>query len=322
MIDPGQAFGTGSHATTRLTLELLAELEPAGALADWGCGSGVLAIAAAKLGWSPVLACDVELESVDATRARRGGQRRDVEVSRCDVRRAARTAPTVLANLVRPLLLEVAANLQRVPERLIISGLEGDEPAEVVPAFARHGLRESTRREGGGWSAISLARNRSVAGVRLNLRRDHARRRAGRGRPARGVAHRTPVITGRSLDEATGAARVLLKAENLQRAGAFKFRGAYNAVASLAPAERARGVATVSSGNHAQALSLAARLHEVPAVILMPDDAPAGKVAATARLRRRDRAASTATAATARRCSRRWSRSAGSSRSTRTTTCA
>jgi threonine dehydratase len=96
-----------------------------------------------------------------------------------------------------------------------------------------------------------------------------------------GVAHRTPVITGRSLDEATGAARVLLKAENLQRAGAFKFRGAFNTVASLSAADRARGVATVSSGNHAQALSLAARLHEVPAVILMPDDAPAGKLAAT-----------------------------------------
>ena len=97
-----------------------------------------------------------------------------------------------------------------------------------------------------------------------------------------GVAHRTPVLTGRQLDEATGAARVLLKAENLQRAGAFKFRGAYNAVASLSRAERARGVATVSSGNHAGALALAARLHEVPAVILMPDDAPAGKLAATA----------------------------------------
>src|SRR3954468_23862663 len=97
-----------------------------------------------------------------------------------------------------------------------------------------------------------------------------------------GVAHRTPVLTGRALDEATGAERVLLKAENLQRAGAFKFRGAYNAVASLSPQERARGVATVSSGNHAGALALAARLHEVPAVILMPDDAPAGKLAATA----------------------------------------
>ena len=97
-----------------------------------------------------------------------------------------------------------------------------------------------------------------------------------------GVAHRTPVLTGRLLDEATGADRVLLKAENLQRAGAFKFRGAYNAVGSLSREQRARGVATVSSGNHAGALALAARLHEVPAVILMPGDAPAGKLAATA----------------------------------------
>jgi threonine dehydratase len=96
-----------------------------------------------------------------------------------------------------------------------------------------------------------------------------------------GVAHRTPILTARSLDEATGAERVFLKAENLQRGGAFKFRGAYNAIASLLPDERARGVATVSSGNHAQAVALAARLHEIPAVILMPDDAPEGKLAAT-----------------------------------------
>jgi threo-3-hydroxy-L-aspartate ammonia-lyase len=95
-----------------------------------------------------------------------------------------------------------------------------------------------------------------------------------------GVAHRTPVLTARSLDEAAGAT-VLLKAENLQRVGAFKFRGAYNTVASLAPEERARGVATVSSGNHAQAVALAARLLGVPAVILMPHDAPPGKRAAT-----------------------------------------
>ena len=107
---------------------------------------------------------------------------------------------------------------------------------------------------------------------------DDVRAAAGR---LEGVAHRTPVITGRTLDELTGASRVLLKAENLQRVGAFKFRGAFNAVAALAPAERARGVVTVSSGNHAQALSLAARLHEVPAVILMPEDAPPGKLAAT-----------------------------------------
>jgi threonine dehydratase len=77
-------------------------------------------------------------------------------------------------------------------------------------------------------------------------------------------------------------ARVVLKAENLQRVGAFKFRGAYNAVAVLEPGERARGVVSVSSGNHAQALALAARLHGVPALILMPEDAPASKAAATA----------------------------------------
>ena len=93
----------------------------------------------------------------------------------------------------------------------------------------------------------------------------------------RGVAHRTPVITARTLDERCGG-RVFLKAENLQRVGAFKFRGAYNAVTALAPEH---GVAAASSGNHAQALSLAAALHGLRAVILMPHDAPASKRAAT-----------------------------------------
>jgi threo-3-hydroxy-L-aspartate ammonia-lyase len=95
-----------------------------------------------------------------------------------------------------------------------------------------------------------------------------------------GVAHRTPLLTSRHLDELTGA-RVFLKAENLQRTGAFKFRGATNAVASLSDEERGRGVATVSSGNHAQALALAAKLHGARAVILMPEDSPPGKLAAT-----------------------------------------
>ena len=95
-----------------------------------------------------------------------------------------------------------------------------------------------------------------------------------------GVAHRTPVVTSRTLDERTGAT-VRLKPENLQRIGAFKFRGAYNTVASLDPAERARGVVTASSGNHAQALALSAALHDAPATILMPQDAPASKAAAT-----------------------------------------
>jgi threonine dehydratase len=95
-----------------------------------------------------------------------------------------------------------------------------------------------------------------------------------------GIAHRTPVLTSRHLDGLTGA-QVFLKAENLQRVGAFKFRGACNAIACLDADERRHGVATVSSGNHAQALALAARLEGVRATILMPADSPAGKLAAT-----------------------------------------
>lgn len=95
-----------------------------------------------------------------------------------------------------------------------------------------------------------------------------------------GVAHRTPVITSRWLDQQLGA-QVFMKAECLQRAGAFKIRGAYNALAALSPAERARGVVAWSSGNHAQAVALAAQLFGVRAVIVMPKDAPATKLAAT-----------------------------------------
>jgi threonine dehydratase len=104
--------------------------------------------------------------------------------------------------------------------------------------------------------------------------------RAAAGR-LRGVAHRTPVLTSRTVDELAGAT-VLAKAECFQRGGAFKFRGAYNAIASLDPATRARGVLTYSSGNHAQAIALAARLHGIPATIVMPTDAPRAKADATA----------------------------------------
>lgn len=95
-----------------------------------------------------------------------------------------------------------------------------------------------------------------------------------------GVAHRTPVLSSRTLDERTGA-RVWCKAECFQRTGTFKFRGAYNAIASLDEAARARGVLAFSSGNHAQAVALAAALLGTSAVILMPGDAPEAKLAAT-----------------------------------------
>ena len=95
-----------------------------------------------------------------------------------------------------------------------------------------------------------------------------------------GVAHRTPILTSRTLDERTGAT-AFLKAECLQRGGAFKFRGAYNMISSLDPRQRARGVVAYSSGNHAQAVSLAARLLGTSATILMPADTPAAKLDAT-----------------------------------------
>ncbi|HEX2348311.1 MAG TPA: pyridoxal-phosphate dependent enzyme [Ktedonobacterales bacterium] len=97
----------------------------------------------------------------------------------------------------------------------------------------------------------------------------------------RGVAHRTPVMRATSLDEAAGA-QVWLKCEQFQRAGAFKFRGAYNKIANLSDEQRTRGVIAFSSGNHAQAVALCGKLFGAPTVICMPTDAPSVKVAATA----------------------------------------
>jgi threonine ammonia-lyase medium form len=95
-----------------------------------------------------------------------------------------------------------------------------------------------------------------------------------------GQAHRTPIITSETFDQIAGC-RAYFKCENLQRAGAFKFRGAYNALSLLAPEQRQRGVVAFSSGNHAQGLALAARMLGIPATVVMPSDAPAIKVEAT-----------------------------------------
>ena len=95
-----------------------------------------------------------------------------------------------------------------------------------------------------------------------------------------GAAHRTPVLTSRTADALSGA-QLFFKCENYQRMGAFKFRGAYNAIAKFDDAQRAAGVLTFSSGNHAQAIALSARLAGIKSVIIMPQDAPALKVKAT-----------------------------------------
>jgi ribosomal protein L11 methyltransferase len=163
VIDPGQAFGTGSHATTRMCLELLLELSPGGSFADLGCGSGVLAIAAAKLGWSPVGAVDFEVASVDAARGNAAVNEVDIEVARADLRREhPPAADTVAANLLRPLLLALPERLVASPPRaLVVSGLLRAEGDEAVNAFAPLGLRERARREDGDWAALLLERGQT-----------------------------------------------------------------------------------------------------------------------------------------------------------------
>jgi ribosomal protein L11 methyltransferase len=161
VVDPGQAFGTGAHPTTAMCLELLVERAAAGSatgpLADWGTGSGVLAIAAAKTGFSPVVACDLERAALQAAadNARTNGV--EIELRRVDLRREPPPpAPTAVANLTAPLLRQVASRLEAQPERLVCSGLLADEVESVCEAFAGRGLAASEVRERSGWAAIAF----------------------------------------------------------------------------------------------------------------------------------------------------------------------
>ncbi len=169
VIDPARAFGTGAHATTRMCLELLLEHAEAagarGAFADWGTGSGVLAIAAAKLGFSPVSACDHEPASLDAARTNAAANGVELDLARINLReRVAPSAPTVAANLTAPVLLEVARRLAdqaaESPDALICSGLLAGEVGGVLAAFGEHGLAERDRRADGEWRALLLAGSR------------------------------------------------------------------------------------------------------------------------------------------------------------------
>jgi ribosomal protein L11 methyltransferase len=173
VIDPGRAFGTGAHPTTRLCLELLLELpvafQDAGssgfAAVDLGCGSGVLAIAAARLGHAPVLALDHDQLAVDATIEnasvnRVGGA---LVVRRFDLRdEPVPEAPLVLANLLAPLLRDwcwqLASGTAALPDAVIASGVLAEEAEDVSDAFAAVGLLEADRRESAEWSALRLVR--------------------------------------------------------------------------------------------------------------------------------------------------------------------
>ena len=179
VIDPGELFGAGTHPTTQLCLELLlacaclclptesaecrrsrpSGLDAGGPLCDWGAGSGILAIAAARLGFGPVAAVEVMPDGLEAIA--RNAAANGVSVSTHWLNLAATPAPwapTVTANLTIDLLLEIASALERPPERMIASGVLAERAGEVGDAFARHGLREAGRRVRGEWAAVMLER--------------------------------------------------------------------------------------------------------------------------------------------------------------------
>jgi ribosomal protein L11 methyltransferase len=182
VVDPGQAFGTGAHPTTRLCLQYLCELDGAGEangeLVDLGTGSGVLAIAAAKLGWTPIRAYDHEPAAIEAARANAAANNVDLALNRVNLReQLPELAPTVIANMTAPILLAVAELMRDggrsrrslpksategpppVASTFVCSGLLPSELDEVSTAYARVGLQEADRRQDGDWAALLLRRS-------------------------------------------------------------------------------------------------------------------------------------------------------------------
>jgi ribosomal protein L11 methyltransferase len=164
VVDPGQAFGTGAHPTTRLCLEYLLEIADAGenegALTDLGTGSGVLAIAAAKLGWSPVTGYDHEAAAIKASAANAEINGVEVAFHRQNLRESLPPlAPTCVANMTSPILKAIAGHLSgapALPRTLVLSGILPNELDEVAAAFAPAGYVEQDRRQLGDWAALLL----------------------------------------------------------------------------------------------------------------------------------------------------------------------
>jgi ribosomal protein L11 methyltransferase len=175
VVDPGQAFGTGAHPTTRLCLGFLCELEAEGELVDLGTGSGVLAIAAAKLGWTPIRAYDHEPAAIEAASANAAANDAELTLERVNLREELpELAPTVVANMTAPILLAVAElaregggtrrslpksateGFPSLPTTFVCSGLLLAEQDEVSNAFAGLGFTEADRRQDGDWAALLL----------------------------------------------------------------------------------------------------------------------------------------------------------------------
>ncbi len=163
VIDPGQAFGTGAHPTTRMCVELLLGLADdglaGGPLVDLGTGSAVLAIVAAKLGFAPVRGVDLEPAALEAAAANAAANGIEAGFARLNLREEAPpAATTIVANLTAPLLRDVAPRVPQQCERLVCSGLLVRERAEVEEAFGATGLVASERLGAGDWAALLFAR--------------------------------------------------------------------------------------------------------------------------------------------------------------------
>jgi ribosomal protein L11 methyltransferase len=164
VVDPGQAFGTGSHATTRLCLELMLELDadlgpPAPSFVDIGCGSGVLAIVAAKLGFGPVIALDYDRAATTATRENASRNRVALDVRDFDMRdEQAPRADFGAANVLAGPLVTWAASQRELPSTVILSGLLATEADRVAAAYAQRGHVERQRRFSGEWAALRVER--------------------------------------------------------------------------------------------------------------------------------------------------------------------
>jgi ribosomal protein L11 methyltransferase len=186
IVDPGQAFGTGAHPTTRLCLEYLLELadagEASGPLTDLGTGSGVLAIAAAKLGWSPVVGYDHEAAAIEASAANAAVNDVEIAFHRQNLRESLPLlAPVCVANMTSPILKAIATHLSGIaggtrrnlpavvpegppgdaaPRIVVLSGILPNELDDVAAAFAPAGFAEQDRRQMGDWAALLLRRSR------------------------------------------------------------------------------------------------------------------------------------------------------------------
>jgi ribosomal protein L11 methyltransferase len=157
VLSQGTAFGTGVHPTTQACLAVLAEISAGGSFADYGCGSGVLSIAAAQLGWSPILAVDIDEASVAATRDNAARNGVEVEARRMDLTsEAPPAAETIVANIPPAIQVALAAGLDHAPGPVIASGFKPEEAAAVASAWGAHGLRVAEEHQASEWSVLVL----------------------------------------------------------------------------------------------------------------------------------------------------------------------